>query len=98
MNTASCEMTRVEPPESLWDLEVGQFFFRIADNGQLWFNAMFPGDHLCCIPIRPMIDASANGGHSWQWDRNENKPTLNPLVNAVGAWHGWVRAGRMVSC
>jgi hypothetical protein len=101
MNTESCDMVRVSPPESsgsLWDLNTGEFFFRTADNGQLWFNAMFPGQNLCCIPIRPLIDPTANGGQSWEWDKNEDKPTLTPSVNAVGCWHGWVRAGRMVSC
>lgn len=98
MNTESCEMRLVESPESLWDLKVGEYFFRTADNGQVWMNAMFPGDNLACLPIRPMVDSKANGGHSWEWDGNREKPTLNPSVHAVGCWHGWVRSGRMVSC
>jgi hypothetical protein len=90
-------VTGSKTSESLWDLEVGEFFFHTAANGQVWFNAMFPGNTLCCIPLRPLIDPTVNKGQSWQWDKNEDKPTLMPSVNAVGAWHGWVRAGQMVS-
>jgi hypothetical protein len=91
-------MVLVEPPVSLWNLAIGQFFFSTAENGQVWFNAMFPGMNLACLPIRPMVDASVNGGHSWEWNGNTTKPTLSPSVHAVGCWHGWVREGRMVSC
>lgn len=61
---------------------------------------MLPGPHLCSIPLRPVpaTESQINGGHSWQFDGNEEKPTLHPSVNSVGSWHGWIRAGRMVSC
>ena len=34
----------------------------------------------------------------WEWDGNEDKPTLTPSIHAPGQWHGWMRAGRLVSC
>ncbi len=59
-----------------------------------------PGGHVSIIPLRPVPAAAAayNGGHSWQWDGNVQKPTLQPSVNSIGNWHGWIRDGRMVSC
>jgi len=34
----------------------------------------------------------------WTWDGNEEQPTVTPSIHAVGRWHGWLRAGRLVSC
>lgn len=99
MNNQSCALRRVDPrPNSLWDLEEGQFFFEIDEKGQRHFSCMFPGDTLCCIPIRPVVTEGLNGGHYWEWNGNEDQPTLMPSVHAVGSWHGWVRAGRAESC
>lgn len=100
MNTQSCDLRRVvgARPESLWDLEQGQFFFSVDEAGQRFFSCMLPGLTLCCIPIRPVVTPGINGGHSWEWDGNEDTPTLNPSINATGSWHGWIRAGRAVSC
>jgi hypothetical protein len=33
-----------------------------------------------------------------EWDGNMDKPTLAPSVHLPGRWHGWFRAGRVVSC
>lgn len=98
MNTGSCDMYRVEKRESIWDLKEGQFLFSVDDAGQRWFSCMLPGETACCIPIRPVVTPGVNGGHSWAWDGNEDKPTLTPSINAQGSWHGYVTAGRMVSC
>lgn len=32
----------------------------------------------------------------WWWDGDRERPTLSPSLHAVGIWHGWVRAGRLV--
>jgi hypothetical protein len=98
MNTESCDMVRVERHESIWDLKEGEFHFSVDEHGQRFFVCMLPGQTACSIPIRPVVTPGLNGGHSWEWDGNEDKPTLMPSINATGSWHGWVRAGRMVSC
>lgn len=99
MNAESADMRRVEArPESVWDLKVGEFFFSTDPEGQRFFTCMLPGETTCIIPLRPIVTAGLNGGHYWEWDGNEERPTLTPSINAVGSWHGWVRAGRMVSC
>ena len=33
----------------------------------------------------------------WQWDGNRDAPTLTPSLHWVGVWHGWMRAGELVS-
>lgn len=52
-------------------------------------------------PIRPH---ATQNGHSWEWDGNEDEPTLTPSLHHilhhpngdVTLWHGWVRAGELV--
>jgi hypothetical protein len=60
---------------------------------------LLPGEHVCVIPLRPVPEAARayNGGHSWAWNGNSDKPTLDPSVNSKGCWHGYIRAGRMES-
>ena len=96
-------MRRVERPTDLWDcekLEQGDFYFHVEDDGQRFFTVMLPANHVCRIPIRPILPGreTVNGGHSWEWDGNEAAPTLMPSVHSIGTWHGWVRAGRLESC
>lgn len=98
MNTGSCDMKRRDPPAEVWELEVGEFCFEVDDKGQRWFNCTLPGETHCRIPVRPVLTPGINGGHSWEWDGNEDKPTLHPSVHCVGSWHGWIKAGRMESC
>jgi hypothetical protein len=100
VNKDSCDMELVAPAPgaSHWDLKEGQYHFTTGADGQRWFNAMFPGQTLCILPIRPLVSQSHNGGHSWQWDGHEDSPTLTPSVHAIDQWHGWVTKGRMVSC
>ena len=35
-------------------------------------------------------------GARWTWDGDEDKPTLEPSLHAIGVWHGWVRDGMLV--
>lgn len=30
---------------------------------------------------------------SWRWNGSLTEPTLDPSVNQVGHWHGWLRDG-----
>ena len=46
-------------------------------------------------------------GHSWEWDGNEDAPTLSPSLHVIARgwpdrgipdktlWHGWVKAGKL---
>jgi len=35
-------------------------------------------------------------GAKWEWDGNEDCPTITPSLHAVGVWHGWVKNGELV--
>lgn len=52
--------------------------------------------------IRVTRDLAKSGGtdgaHTWHWDGNEQKPTIQPSLHWVGRWHGFLKAGRLVSC
>jgi hypothetical protein len=100
MNTESCVMIRTDDDESIWDGTAGPgSFFIDADptNGQrrMWF--VTPDGQSGVINLRPV--APGNEAHpSWEWDGDENRPTLTPSVHAPGRWHGFFKAGRMESC
>jgi hypothetical protein len=38
------------------------------------------------------------GPRVWGWDGNEDQPTLTPSILVHGVWHGYCRAGQLVSC
>jgi uncharacterized protein DUF6527 len=65
-----------------------------------YFTVMLPSGTTCTIPLRPVPQTGrpVNGGHSWEYDGHPALPTLTPSINSTGIWHGWVRAGRLVSC
>lgn len=48
----------------------------------------------CAVALRPTKQPN---GHSWQWNGDREKPTLEPSVNCVGCWHGRIRNGELVS-
>lgn len=95
MNTASCDMVRVsDEVADSHDMPPGGFCFKTTREGARVMWLCLPNGMTSVIRIRPY----AGPEPSWEWDGNEDKPTLTPSVNAVGSWHGWIRAGRMVSC
>lgn len=99
MNKESCGLRRVDKSKSEIDgLDPGDFYLFSDSSGQKWFATCLPGGTNCCIPLRPLLDSKTNNGHSWQWDGNEDEPTLTPSINCVGVWHGWVTKGKLVSC
>lgn len=34
-----------------------------------------------------------NRSVTWKWNGDEDKPTLDPSLDLVSIWHGWVRQG-----
>jgi Family of unknown function (DUF6527) len=35
---------------------------------------------------------------SWKWNGNIPKPTLEPSINHVGHWHGYLKDGEFIEC
>ena len=44
-----------------------------------------------------------DGVPAWHWDGDEDRPTLQPSIRAIGPsdrtlWHGYLTAGRLEAC
>ena len=81
----------------------GEFAIRHYDSGWTMFVTLINGLYIQ-IPVdrpgEPCLHKGARYDGSdetcWQWDGDEDKPTLNPSImeDAEGkGWHGWIRQG-----
>jgi len=64
----------------------------------IWLKVPAPGggyEH-ARLPMKPAPPNDV--GASWTWDGNRERPTLTPSIHCVGVWHGYLTAGRLVSC
>lgn len=85
--------------DAAWqELERGQFDVTESPvNGQrrFWFVCPGPCKSLAPLALRPVVDGSPQ---SWDFDGDLEAPTLNPSINHVGCWHGWLQRGEFRSC
>lgn len=44
------------------------------------------------------VDRKNPCGAQWTLSGTRERPTLNPSLNWVGMWHGWLRDGFLQSC
>ena len=58
-----------------------------------WIYIHIPGGGV----TRWGIEKPLANGCQWQWDGNEDAPTLTPSLHLVDTWHGWMRNGELVS-
>ena len=68
----------------------------VEGQGVLCLSIVMPGEKsITSLPLGPAPE-QINGGHSWAWDGNLLKPTLDPSIDSseYGGWHGYIRAGR----
>jgi hypothetical protein len=74
----------------------------VDENLAMWFCCPCGCGSMGRLPLRP-----SNAAHSWEWNGNEEQPTLHPSVHhqiGDGAgglqthWHGWLKAGVWESC
>jgi hypothetical protein len=91
------------PDASGWPSEHGEV--TLSDDGagvQKYAHWTCPNQHVnprpdgslrvCTVPL---TTASPKG---WQFDGNREAPTLMPSIRCYGcAWHGWIRAGKLVN-
>lgn len=92
------EMKRVTGYDDLKDGPVGAFYWSLNEheNGRRYIKMNVPTPHhpdgfkLCSVPVEP------GSTYAWEWDGNEDRPTLKPSIDHFGHWHGWVQNGRMV--
>ena len=88
--------TQIEPGDFAWDFDsVETGGDRSQPTHRLYL--CLPGERGCFEAID--VQRGARGGpRVWGWDGNEDKPTLTPSIHSPGVWHGWLTAGRLVSC
>jgi hypothetical protein len=88
---------RWEHDESFAEYEhPGAYEFTVNTQGQKRMVFVCPGcKGLTFIAIRPVVDGSEQ---SWEWDGNEEVPTLTPSIHHVGCWHGFLTNGEFKSC
>lgn len=72
--------------------ERGQFDVVTKPSGQrrFWFVCPGPCKSIASIALRPVVDDSPQ---SWEFNGDMEKPTLNPSINHVDCWHGWLKEG-----
>lgn len=95
MNTNSCDMVRVSSDDAVQDGPPGAFYIETFEGGQRVMWHKLPDGNVGWLRLRPLV---AGEHPSWEWDGNQDKPTLTPSVHLPGRWHGWFRDGRMESC
>jgi hypothetical protein len=90
MNTESVDCRKV-----LMGLmeQVGDFAF---DNEYSHIYVWFPG--VSGPDALPIVRGASNAERVWGWDCNTVKPTLTPSILHPLIWHGYLRAGRLVTC
>lgn len=102
MNTDSVDCVRCPgplfPPRAERALKPGEFLWEDefnADGTRHLYIVLPGGDGPDAIRVRR---GPAGGDRVWGWDGNEEKPTLVPSIHWLGHWHGFLTAGRLVSC
>jgi hypothetical protein len=90
MNTDSMDTRKVKPGGME---RPGDFCF--SDDFEtlyIWIPGVTGPDAISIQKGRP------GGPRIWGWDGDTEKPTLEPSILTPGTWHGYLKAGRLVSC
>jgi hypothetical protein len=88
-------MLRKDIHDLLENGDIGDWAFS-EDGINLWFrypDANNPNDNFVRCNIRP----TEKEPKCWLWDGNREAPTLTPSINVIGRWHGFFRAGILVT-
>jgi hypothetical protein len=91
MNNRSAKGVRRFSLDEMFDKGAEGDFFIDDVKSMIWIH--IPGSGLIRIPY-----GGATAETKWQWDGNEDAPTITPSINVIGQWHGWMRNGELISC
>ena len=77
----------------------GDFSFEDFGDGMFLLRCVLPGEiryteWFCGKGFKPKGEAY---DYSWEWDGNEEKPTLRPSLHHHEQWHGRLENGQFVS-
>jgi len=105
MNTESANLNRVKVPLSedavckpgdfAWDFDSEPMGGDRKKTTHYIYLCLPGSNRFCAIEVQK---GAPGGPRVWGWDGNEDSPTLTPSIHEPGHWHGWLRAGRLVSC
>jgi hypothetical protein len=64
---------------------------------RIYFDCPRRPGHECHVLLKPW---PIIGGKTWDWDGNEEAPTLTPSINCNGGpsscgWHGFIQQGKV---
>lgn len=84
----------VKPGEFAWDFDAPEMGGDRAKASHFLYICLPGEQHLSAIEV---VRGAPGGNRVWGWDGNEDAPTIMPSVHLPGHWHGWLRAGKLVS-
>ncbi len=85
------------PGEFAWEFDFTHYDHGAASTDSILVLYIFlPGDQHA-HPIH-VCRGNAPDSHVWGWDGNFDRPTVTPSIWEKGVWHGYLTAGRFVSC
>lgn len=101
MNTESFDLVPVENDARVVQGGPGAWCWKFNEAGRRFLCCKLPSGSVAVLPVQ-------RGGEDsgWHWDGDEQRPTLSPSIlqrddeptpGRVG-WHGFLQAGRLVSC
>lgn len=66
----------------------------VADQSYKRIVYVCPRGNHCAVPFKP---GELPNGASWNFDGNNDRPTVTPSINCVGGcgWHGFITEGVM---
>lgn len=101
VKTEPLEATPVANEDGLWDdaAKAGSFWIS-EEAGTLRFISLCPCGCGCMTNLRiGRNDKPSNVSEpTWRWNGDSQKPTLEPSINHIGHWHGYLTDGVWRSC
>lgn len=91
-------------PADVWpdDAPPGTFDIAHSGSGNRRLEFICPNGRHCTVMLRPCTLAGIN---AWEFDDNEDAPTLSPSINCIAekdgkptggcGWHGFIQHGAM---
>jgi hypothetical protein len=85
--------------------QIRKNFADLAENGQvgdwcftnedsfLWLR--YPDGSECGDLVHLPISRDPQATRGWFWNGDREAPTLEPSINVIGKWHGFLRAGKL---
>lgn len=95
MSFESIQLVRVPLRE---ELAVGEFYIRHGEGGKVYLVVHLPGQGQGTTwPLKKVADVagpvSGSGHGPWNWDGDEDQPTIKPSLWHIGVWHGFIEKG-----